>query len=184
MTETEDTLSLSGSLVRVFFGISGVFVLIVLLSAAQFLGAVTNRQLAAANVSSASVTLISTETQHARQPSLIVHQGLTGGSACLSYSPAVAKLTGTVTPKTFPGLPHFESVEDGDEAENVWIVELSAPTCTNEQQVEDQTTDANADVRENREVLSRKVTVTGTWEHAFTAHNHTAVMSSVSSIDQ
>jgi len=118
--------------------------------------------------------------------------------ACLSYGPAVVKLTGTITPKTFPGKPNFESLEKGDEPENVWILALAAPSCTNEQKNGNDTIGAEADVRElqlslgdqqmydrYRPLLGRMVNVTGSLDHAIPedGHHHTLVMLSVASIE-
>lgn len=51
---------------------------------------------------------------------------------CLSYAPDLVTLTGTMTPKTFPGRPNYESIEKGDEPETFWILDLAEPICTNE----------------------------------------------------
>ena len=114
---------------------------------------------------------------------------------CWSYSPAEVKLDGTITSKTFPAKPAFESTESSIEPERVWILVLSAPTCTNEQKADGQTQDAEAIVTEMQllldqtaydiyqPLLDKTVTVTGTLIHSFTEHHHTPVMLSVSTIE-
>jgi hypothetical protein len=114
------------------------------------------------------------------------------GARCLPYSPASVTLTGTVTQKVFPGKPNFASVENGDEPENVWILDLSSPLCVNQQTAGDHTFGGHADVRDVqllidteqthdkvRILLGRSVTVTGSLDEAASMHNHTAVLLSV-----
>jgi hypothetical protein len=126
------------------------------------------------------------------QVALAAANDSSAGGGCLSYSPALVTLTGTITPKTFPGKPNFESVEKGDEPETVWILTLSSPACVNEQKVEDHTLEGHADVRDlqlliddqqkydtYRPLLGRTVSVTGTLDEAVSLHNHTPVMLSV-----
>jgi len=49
---------------------------------------------------------------------------------CLSYAPARVILKGTLTSKTFPEWPTFESIEKGDKPETYWILNLKQPICT------------------------------------------------------
>ena len=53
-------------------------------------------------------------------------------SACLSDEPTVVKIAGTLTRKSFPGPPNYESVRKGDRAETYWFVELHSPVCVTE----------------------------------------------------
>ena len=118
------------------------------------------------------------------------------GGTCLSYGPAVVTLKGTITPKTFPGRPNFESIERGDEPEAVWILALTESTCTSEQKVDEHTIEAEANVRElqltigdqqlyerYQPLLGRTVNVSGTLDHAVTGHHHTPVILDVTGIE-
>lgn len=49
-------------------------------------------------------------------------------AACLRDGDAVY-LVGKVWRETFPGRPNHESIENGDEAETVWILILDSPRC-------------------------------------------------------
>jgi hypothetical protein len=48
--------------------------------------------------------------------------------ACLEYGPIV-QLRGKPVKEVFPGWPHFESVEKGDEPTVYWILHLDQPVC-------------------------------------------------------
>ncbi|MBZ6077488.1 DUF4431 domain-containing protein [Microvirga puerhi] len=47
---------------------------------------------------------------------------------CLAYDSPVT-LEGTLTIKTFPGRPNYQSVEEGDEPETVLLLQLKKPIC-------------------------------------------------------
>jgi hypothetical protein len=118
-----------------------------------------------------------------------------GSQACLSYEPAVVRLRGTITPKTFPGRPNYESVEKGDEPENVWILNADIPLCTNKDS-SDPNNLSEANIRElelvflgnqdydtYRLMLGKTVDVTGSLFHAYTAHHHTTILLEVKDME-
>jgi hypothetical protein len=43
---------------------------------------------------------------------------------CLAYEPAVVQLIGTISKKTFPGPPNYESIKKGDKPETYWVLDL------------------------------------------------------------
>ncbi len=115
--------------------------------------------------------------------------------ACLSYEPAVVRLRGTITPKTFPGRPNYESVEKGDEPENEWILNADMPLCTNKDS-SDPNNLSEANIRELELVfmgqqgydtygpmLGKTVDVTGSLFHAYTAHHHTTILLQVKDME-
>ena len=55
---------------------------------------------------------------------------------CLSYQPQVVHVKGTLTQKTYPGPPNYESVRTGDKAEKVWLIELNSAICVNRDNAE------------------------------------------------
>jgi hypothetical protein len=120
---------------------------------------------------------------------LFIPTAYASAQGCLSYDVAGIQLTGTVSRKTFPGPPNYESVRRGDKPETYWILHLARPICT--------TADANSDAESNvteiqliltpkQYVLYRKfvngrtrVWVTGKLSHAITGHHHTQVLMEV-----
>ena len=115
--------------------------------------------------------------------------------ACLSYEPAVVKVTGTLTRKTFPGPPNYESVRMGDRAETYWFVELRSPVCVLEDKADPDLNPSQDQVREIQLVLEsamyktysgligRHVVTQGTLFGAHTGHHHTPVLLTVKSIE-
>lgn len=121
-----------------------------------------------------------------------------GSQACLSYEPAVVRLRGTITQKTFPGRPNYESVEKGDEPENEWILNVDMPLCTNKANNDtsdpDHLSEANIGKLElvfmghqnydtYRLMLGKTVDVTGSLFHAYTAHHHTTILLQVQDME-
>ena len=49
---------------------------------------------------------------------------------CLPYEPEPVQMTGTLVRLTFPGRPNYESIEEGDEPETGFYLELSRGVCT------------------------------------------------------
>jgi hypothetical protein len=108
-------------------------------------------------------------------------------AACLSYEPSVVELTGTVIRKTFAdatGRPETE-----------WLLNLSRPICVNEDSKNPDLNYAQKGVRAiqltfldqkmyetNKDVLGKKVVVRGTLFAAMTAHHHTPVLLTVSTL--
>ena len=109
-------------------------------------------------------------------------------SACLSYEPTVVKIAGTLTRKTFPGPPNYESVRRGDRAETYWFVELHAPVCVTEDKADPDLNPSQDRVGKIQLVLDPdayktykglvdgEVVATGSLFGAHTGHHHTPVL--------
>jgi hypothetical protein len=122
-------------------------------------------------------------------------EAVIGSQVCLSYEPAMVTLGGTITPKTFPGRPNFESVEKGDEPEKVWTLNVEVPLCTNKDnsnpnnQSETNISElqlvfmGREDYDRYRPMLGKTVNVTGTLYHSYTGHHHTTVMFQVKGME-
>jgi len=115
------------------------------------------------------------------------------GAQCLQYEPQVSKLNGTISRKTFPGRPNYESTALGDTSETVWILHLARPICVAEG--EGGINEAVKGVGSVQLVLSsdqyktykdkvgKPVTATGTLFHSHTGHHHTKVLLTVSDLE-
>lgn len=57
---------------------------------------------------------------------------LAGRPGCLPYEPEQVVIEGKLVRKTFPGLPNFESIKDGDAAETGFYLVLPHPLCTSD----------------------------------------------------
>ena len=110
----------------------------------------------------------------------------------------MVRLRGTITQKTFPGRPNYESVEKGDEPENEWILNVDMPLCTNKANNDtsdpDHLSEANIGKLElvfmghqnydtYRLMLGKTVDVTGSLFHAYTAHHHTTILLQVQDME-
>lgn len=103
---------------------------------------------------------------------------------CLKYDSDKVKISGKLVELTFPGRPNYESIEDGDEAENGFYIELSKPFCT----VGDGESDGFENIKLVQLVLDEKgysllnnklntnVTVEGNLFGALTGHHHAQVL--------
>ena len=118
--------------------------------------------------------------------------GQTGTSEpCLSYEPVVVNIAGSLERKTVPGPPNYESVRSGDRRETYWFVKLSRPVCVGEDEKEPDLNPAKKGVGSIQLVLSRdgyaaykelvgkRVMVSGTLFGAITGHHHTPVLLTV-----
>ncbi len=111
---------------------------------------------------------------------------------CLSYDTDSVRLTGTISKKTFPGPPNYESIRKGDKPETYWVLHLPSPVCTKARA----DNDAESGVTDLQLILTRKqyalykkfvgrrerVTVRGKLSHAITGHHHTPVLMEVINI--
>jgi hypothetical protein len=109
--------------------------------------------------------------------------------SCLSYDTDDLSLTGTISRKTFPGPPNYESIKKGDKPETYWVLHLDKPICT----TASGDNDAEKDVTDLQLILTQKqyalyknfvggkapVTVIGKLSHAITGHHHTPVLMEV-----
>jgi hypothetical protein len=110
---------------------------------------------------------------------------------CLSYEPTVVKIAGSLERKTVPGPPNYESVRNGDKPETYWFVKLSEPICVAEDEKEPDLNPAKKGVGRIQLVLSpdayaaykelvgKRVVVSGTLFGAITGHHHTPVLLTV-----
>jgi len=113
---------------------------------------------------------------------------------CLSYETDGVKLTGTISKKTFPGPPNYESIKKGDTPETYWVLHLDKPACTtasSDNDAEANVTDLQLILTQKQYALYRKfvggksrVTITGKLSHAMTGHHHTPVMMEVTVISR
>lgn len=115
---------------------------------------------------------------------------------CLSYDPAEAQVTGTLSRQVVPGPPNYQSVRRGDKPETIWVLTLDKPVCVTgntddinepEQNVTDlQLVLEGAQFAQVRRMSGRRVRVaaTGTLFHAHTAHHRTKVLLDVKEIRQ
>lgn len=117
---------------------------------------------------------------------LFIYMAYASAQGCLSYDVAGVQLTGTISRKTFPGPPNYESIRRGDEPETYWILHLARPICT----TADPDNDAEGNVNDIQLILTPKqyplykkfvggrarVRVTGKLSHAITGHHHTQVL--------
>jgi Domain of unknown function (DUF4431) len=111
---------------------------------------------------------------------------------CLSYDTDNVALKGTISKKTFPGPPNYESIKKGDKPETYWVLHLAKPICTTasgDSDAEKEIIDLQLILTGKQYALYRKfvggklrVTVTGKLSHAITGHHHTPVLMEVTSI--
>ena len=113
---------------------------------------------------------------------------------CLSYEPTEVRLTGTISRKTFPGLPNYKSIRKGDKPETYWVLHLAKPICT----TASADNDTESGVMNLQLILTGKqyalykkfvgrkmrVTVRGKLSHAITGHHHTPVLMQVVNITE
>ncbi len=111
------------------------------------------------------------------------------GPACLRYEPDTVAIAGSLTRKTFPGRPNYESVKEGDEPETGFYLEVPGPVCTIASP--DSANDNNGSLHDVRLIqlvldsagharlkprLGRQVTLRGTLFAAFTGHHHAPLL--------
>ncbi|HKC65176.1 MAG TPA: DUF4431 domain-containing protein [Pyrinomonadaceae bacterium] len=109
---------------------------------------------------------------------------------CLSYDTDGVQLTGTISKKTFPGPPNYESIRRGDKPETYWILHLTKPICTaasGDNDAEKNVTDLQLILTEKqfalyRNFIGKRARVTGKLSHAITGHHHTPVLMEVTGI--
>ena len=123
---------------------------------------------------------------------LLVASVYASAQNCFAYDAEGVQLTGTISKKTFPGPPNYESIRRGDQPETYWILHLARPVCT----TADADSDAESGVTDLQLILTQKqyalykkfvarkvsVTITGKLMHAHTGHHHTPVLMEVTGI--
>ncbi|HTR66172.1 MAG TPA: DUF4431 domain-containing protein [Terriglobales bacterium] len=117
-------------------------------------------------------------------------------SDCLSYEPAVVKITGILIRKTFPGPPNYESIQRGDRAETSWFLDLPATVCVNEDRTKPGLNPGQRDVHEiqlvlqpeqysqHKALVGGRVVATGTLFGEHTGHHHTPVLLTVRTLEK
>jgi len=106
---------------------------------------------------------------------------------CLSYEPSVVTLEGTVSERTYPGPPNFESIASGDRPVEELVLVLVKPICVaapagpNYAGGFDTPVDAATEVTlvSADKALPRsgtKLRVTGMLFHRFTAYHYTDLL--------
>jgi hypothetical protein len=148
--------------------------------------------LAFAAVMLALVPLACTRDEAAPRALVLDGQGMYEIDDCLSYEPAVVELAGRVERQIFPGRPNYESIENGDEPDTYWILHLSAPVCTRQDDVRyygaerDVTRMQLVLTREQyetyRPLLEQRVVARGTLMYWITGHHHTPVLLQAQSV--
>jgi Domain of unknown function (DUF4431) len=106
---------------------------------------------------------------------------------CLSYDPTTVTLKGKLSRKTFAGPPNYESVKKGDAPETYWILHLTRPICVSGDEPEKNVSDIQLFLSEeqyarHKDLLGKRVVVSGKLWHASTGHHHTNVLLNVAGI--
>jgi Domain of unknown function (DUF4431) len=114
---------------------------------------------------------------------------------CLQFEPAVTSIVGTLTRKTFPGPPNYESIKDGDRPETYWYVIPATALCVagtpgdavNGKDLADitivQLTLLHDEYTTHARLLGKNVNVTGTVSAAITGHHHAPVVLEVATLE-
>ncbi|HEY8459690.1 MAG TPA: DUF4431 domain-containing protein [Blastocatellia bacterium] len=104
---------------------------------------------------------------------------------CLKYEPNVVSLSGVIVLETHPGRPNFSSIAEGDEPETIWVLKLEKPICVfaaNDIDVEErdqkeiQLALSDKQYSQYRNLLGRRVTVTGSLFHSVSGHHHKTLL--------
>lgn len=115
-------------------------------------------------------------------------------SRCLSYEPSVVKLTGILQHKVFPGPPNYEDLRRGDAPEVIWLLNLAAPICVDQDKAQPDLNPAHKKIRtiqlvlpvefysKYKDLLGKQIIVTGKLFGAHTIHHRTPVLLTVSSL--
>lgn len=113
---------------------------------------------------------------------------------CLQYGPNTIGLHGKIRRQTFAGPPNYESVANGDEPEQVWVLHLAKPICVvasadweREKTVSDIQlvfAEGQSQYDRYRSLVGRRVIATGTLFRAHTGHHHTKVLLTVTAIKE
>jgi hypothetical protein len=97
-------------------------------------------------------------------------------------------LAGKVWRETFPDRPNYESIENGDEPETVWVLTLDSPRCVLGVSPDDnkpyeignitrfQLVLTPAQYKKHRAVLEHRAEIKGQLFQAMTGHHHTKAL--------
>ena len=116
-------------------------------------------------------------------------------NTCLKYEPTLVRLKGVLVRKSYPGPPNYQDITKGDQSETFWLLNLVQPICVNTDNHDPELNPARKNVRsiqlvlpnsryyrEHADLVGQKVLAIGTLFGEHTAHHHTAVLLTVSSI--
>jgi uncharacterized protein DUF4431 len=118
----------------------------------------------------------------------------TKGQRCLSYEPSVIQLTGTLMHKVFPGPPNYKDLRSGDMPEVLWLLNLTAPICVDQDKAQPDLNPSHKKIRtiqlvlpveffrKYENLLGKRIIVTGTLFGAHTIHHRTPVLLTVNSL--
>lgn len=102
---------------------------------------------------------------------------------CLPYEPATVTLKGRITRKTFAGPPNYENIKKGDTPETYWILHLRKPICVSAHEKKNVTNLqlilSEAQYVKYRNLLGKRIEVSGKLMPANTGHHHTNVLVTV-----
>ena len=108
-------------------------------------------------------------------------------SDCLKDGDAVS-LVGKVWRETFPGRPNYQSIENGDEPETVWVLTLDQPRCVLGVSMENGKTYEIGKItrfqlvltpeqyKKHRGLLEHRARVKGQLFQAMSGHHHTKAL--------
>jgi TonB family protein len=119
-------------------------------------------------------------------PTLIKKTTSRAQSRCFGYGAPGVTVQGRISRRVFPGRPNYSSVANGDEPEEVWIVNLANPLCTTTGDADQPSEgdvramqmlfDSADSYRAYQSMVGENVRIGGFLEHAITGHHHTPVM--------
>ena len=112
---------------------------------------------------------------------------------CLNYEPQKVQLEGVLYKKAFPGPPNYQDIKKGDEEEIYWLIKTTEPFCVNKSSyVEGDELHGLSEVQlvvdglnfynSNRQLLGKKVILTGTLFPQITGHHKTEVLITVETL--
>jgi hypothetical protein len=112
-----------------------------------------------------------------------------GQPDCLPYEPDSVTVTGVLEQRTYPGLPNYRSVAEGDQPETGYYLRPTQPFCVSRRIDLDHPPTAgvelvqlwprDADSEWFRAHVGELLTVHGTLFHAVTVHHHADVLLSI-----
>jgi hypothetical protein len=114
---------------------------------------------------------------------------------CLKDGQAVS-FEGRVSRETFPGPPNYQSIDDGDQPETVWILTVDKAYCVTAESMEDGSTyevaksttrfqlafEDSSVYEKQRALVEQRAVVSGLLFAGHTGHHHTKALVSVKTI--
>ena len=120
-------------------------------------------------------------TEEAREGAASTAIQPTSVGAALEASPV--RVVGVATLEAFPGRPNYESIKDGDEAEEAWI--LTDASDKKDQRFQLVMVDGSEQKFATlRRCIGKKVAVEGVVWEAQTGHHHTAHLITVNTVQE